>query len=243
MFENEDLNEKLSPALYLVPTPIGNVEDITLRALKVLANADIVACEDTRTSAVLLKKIGVHALQLTSYHEYNEREKAPQLAKLIEEGKSIALISDAGMPALSDPGYRLINETIGLGQTIVPLPGANALLPALAASGFPTNEFMFMGFPPQKKGRKTYLERLASRDCTVIAYESTHRIAKFIGEIAEYCGEDRRVCIAREISKIYEEFIRGTAGEVRQIVAERKELKGEIVVVVERQEEKKMPED
>lgn len=219
-------------ALYLVPVPIGNISDITIRALRVLANAEIVACEDTRTSALLFSKLGIRAKTLTSYHEFNEREKAPYLAGLVGEGYSVAVVSDAGSPGLSDPGYRAVTECVKLGYKVIPLPGANALIPALSASGLPTNEFVFMGFPPQKKGRKTFLARLAEQDCTVVAYESTHRIAKFVDELVENCGPERKIVIAREISKIYEEFIRGTAAEVRAIIAERKELKGELVVII-----------
>lgn len=237
MFDINNLLVELEPALYLVPTPIGNLEDISYRALKILVSADIIACEDTRNTASLLRKLGIHAKQLTSYHEYNEREKSPQLAEAIKQGKSIALVSDAGTPALSDPGYRLINEAIDREVKVIALPGANALLPALSASGFATNEFIFMGFPPQKKGRQTFLKRVADRDCTVVLYESTHRIGKLINEIAEYCGADRKVCIAREISKMFEEYIRGTAEELQTIMATRKELKGEIVVVIERKAE------
>lgn len=236
MFDTSNLKCELEPALYLVPTPIGNLEDITFRAMRVLATADIVACEDTRTTASLLKKIEVHANQLTSYHEYNEREKAPYLADLIKQGKSVALVSDAGTPALSDPGYRLINSAIELGLKIIALPGANALLPALSSSGFPTNEFTFMGFPPQKKGRQTFLKRVSEQETTVILYESTHRIIKLVTELGEHCGDDRQVCIAREISKIYEEYLRGTIGELKLTLATRKELKGEIVVIIARKE-------
>ena len=205
--------------------------------IRVLANVDVVACEDTRTSAQLFSKLGIRAKLLTSYHEYNEREKAPYLAGLVADGYSVAIVSDAGTPGLSDPGYRAVNEAIDNGIKIIPLPGANALLPALSASGMPTNEFIFMGFPPQKKGRKTFLARVAEQDCTVVTYESTHRIAKYIDEIVEACGPDRRIVIAREISKIYEEFIRGTAAEVRSIIEQRKELKGEIVVIISKNEE------
>ncbi len=236
MFDTSNLKCELESALYLVPTPIGNLEDITFRAMRVLATVDMVACEDTRTTASLLKKIGVHATQLTSYHEYNEREKAPYLADLIKQGKSVALVSDAGTPALSDPGYRLINSTIELGLKIIALPGANALLPALSSSGFPTNEFIFMGFPPQKKGRQTFLKRVSEQETTVIIYESTHRIIKLVSELGEHCGDERQICIAREISKIYEEYLRGTIGELKITLAQRKELKGEIVVVIARKE-------
>lgn len=229
----------LEPALYLVPTPIGNLEDITLRAIKTLSSADIIACEDTRTSQNLLKKLDISFNKLISYHEYNEKERAAGLVQNIISGKSVALISDAGTPGISDPGYRIINEAITNNIKIIPLPGANALLPALLGSGFPTNEFLFLGFPPQKKGRQTFLKGACEYSQTLIMYESTHRIGKLITEITEYFGEDTQICIARELTKIYEEFIRGTAKEVLEIYNTRKELKGEMVVVINKREKSK----
>jgi 16S rRNA (cytidine1402-2'-O)-methyltransferase len=228
----DNLIINLEPALYLVPTPIGNLDDITIRALKTLSSADVIACEDTRTSLSLLRKYDIRPQILTSCHEYNEKAKGESLAEMIESGKSVALVSDAGSPALSDPGFRTVNAVLERGLKVIALPGATALVPALSASGFPSDEFMFMGFPPQKKGRQTFIKKALSQECTVILYESTHRIVRLINEIVELDADDKEICIAREISKIYEEYIRGTAKELQNILAERKELKGEIVVLI-----------
>ena len=232
MFDLNNLSVELEPALYLIPTPIGNLEDITLRALKAISSVDMLACEDTRTTAQLLRHYGISAKRLTSYHEYNEREKSIELATMIETGMAVGLVSDAGSPGISDPGYRIINETVSRGLKVITLPGANALIPAITGTGFPTNEFKFVGFPPQKKGRQTFLKKVIDENCTVIMYESTHRIHKLIKELSQLCNPERQVCIAREISKLYEEFIRGTIAEVLQIIATRKEIKGEIVVIL-----------
>lgn len=235
--QTENKNIELEAALYLVPTPIGNLDDITLRAMKVLSAANIIACEDTRTTQSLLKKLEIRYEKLLSYHEYNERERAAELVQAMLAGKSVAIVSDAGTPAISDPGYRIINEAINNEIKIIPLPGANAMLPALLGSGFATNEFLFLGFPPQKKGRQTFLTNAAKMPQTLIIYESTHRIGKLIKEIVEHFGGDTQICIARELSKIYEEFIRGTAEEVLAIFEQRKEFKGEIVVLINKRED------
>lgn len=232
MLDLNNLNVSLQPALYLIPTPIGNLEDITIRALKAISSVDMLACEDTRTSAQLLRHYNITANKLTSYHEYNEREKSIELADMIESGMAVGLVSDAGSPGISDPGYRVIHEVVARGLKVIALPGANAFIPAITSSGFPTNEFKFVGFPPQKKGRQTFLKNVISEECTVIMYESTHRIHKLINELAELCSPEREICIAREISKMYEEFIRGTITEVKAEAAKRKEIKGEIVVVL-----------
>ncbi len=229
--------KKLEPALYLVPTPIGNIDDITIRAVKVLSSANIIACEDTRNSIKLLKMLNIHYEKLISYHEYNERDRAVELIRAIENGKSVAIISDAGSPGISDPGFRVINEAIKSNIKIIPLPGANAILPAILGSGFALNEFVFLGFPPQKKGRKTFLLNASQITKTLIIYESTHRIGKLIKEIIEYFGSETEICIAREISKKFEEFIRGTAIEIYDIYEQRKEFKGEIVVVINKRED------
>jgi 16S rRNA (cytidine1402-2'-O)-methyltransferase len=232
MFDINNLNIELVPALYLIPTPIGNLDDITLRALKTISSVDMLACEDTRTTAQLLRHYGISAKRLTSYHEYNERDKSIELANMIEIGLPVGLVSDAGSPGISDPGYRIINETVTRGLKVIALPGANALIPAITSTGFPTNEFKFVGFPPQKKGRQTFLKNIIEEKCTVIMYESTHRIHKLINELSELISPDREICIGREISKLYEEFIRGTISEVKQILNMRKEIKGEIVVIL-----------
>ncbi len=224
--------EAIKSALYLVPTPIGNLEDITLRALRTLAEVDIVACEDTRTTGQLLKLLGIKAKSVESYHDHNEKVKSDYLISKILNGQSVALVSDAGSPIISDPGWRLVQSAIQSNVEIIPLPGATAFVPALSASGLATDEFCFLGFPPQKKGRKTFLERISQIDMSIVVYESPHRIAKFVDELIATCGAERQICVAREITKIYEEFIRGTAIEVKDYIA-KNNLKGEIVVIIE----------
>ena len=222
----------IEAALYIVPTPIGNLDDITLRAIKVLKEADNVACEDTRRAGQLMKMLEISGKKFISYHEHNEREKAVQIAAIIAEGKSVALVSDAGTPGISDPAYRLINECIRSGIKIVPLPGATAFIPALLASGFGTDKFVFLGFPPHKKGRKTFINNLAQLEMTAILYESPYRIQKLIKEMLEAGMAHREICIAREITKIHEEFIRGTVAECLEILNTHNNLKGEFVIVV-----------
>lgn len=228
----KDETQELLPALYIVPTPIGNLDDITLRALKILAAADIIACEDTRNTGKLLNHYSIFSKKLESYYEFNELKKSQILIKEILNGKIVALTSDAGYPGISDPAYRIINEAISNNINVVPLPGAAAFLPALVGSGFPTDCFKFVGFPPQKKGRKTFIKKAAQEECTVIFYESPHRILKLIEELIEICGNDRRVCIAREISKIYEEFIRGNLKSVKNELVSNNKVKGEFVVIL-----------
>lgn len=227
------MDEPGKSALYLVPTPVGNMEDITQRALNVLRRADIIACEDTRRTGKLLQMLGIENKKMISYHEHNEKERSSQLVNEIKSGQNIALTTDAGTPAISDPGYRLVNAAIEENIEIISLPGATAFVPALAASGLPVHNFLFMGFPPLKKGRKTFFEKIAKEPYTVILYESPYRIEKIVKEIAEYCGADRNICLAREISKIHEEYIRGTADEVLEEIKKRKSLKGEFVVLIE----------
>lgn len=223
---------KLKPGLYIVPTPIGNLEDITLRAMKILRQADIIACEDTRHTGQLLKLLDIKNKKLSSYHEQNEKEKAVQLVNEILTGFSVALVSDAGTPGLSDPGYRIIQSAIENYVDIVSLPGPSAFLPALIASGLPVNNFIFFGFPPQKKGRKTFLNILKKCEYTSILYESPFRIIKLLDELIEILGENHRICIAREISKIFEEYIRGSLDECRDLMKKRAFIKGEFVVVI-----------
>lgn len=223
---------KLEPAIYLVPTPIGNLEDITIRALRVLASADVVACEDTRHTGNLLKQYGINANKFDSFHEHNEKTKAAALVSLVEAGKSIALVTDAGSPGISDPGYRLVHQAIESGVGIVPLPGPTAFVPALTASGMAVDSFVFLGFPPQKKGRQTFMKHLAELEHTAILYESPYRAVKLAEEIVEYCGAERQVCFCREISKVFEEFIRGNASECLHQLSARQAVKGEFVVVV-----------
>ncbi len=216
--------------LYLVPTPIGNIEDITYRAVKVLQDVDLILAEDTRTSGHLLKHYEI-ATKMSAYHAFNEHKTVDQYVAYLAEGSSIALISDAGTPGISDPGFLLLRSCIDAGIEVSVLPGATAIIPALVMSGLPCDKFYFEGFLPHKKGRKTRWEALAQMVSTIALYESPHRIKKCIDEVALYCGEERQVAIVRELSKVYEEVIRGTAIEVSRLLTERK-LKGEIVVVI-----------
>lgn len=222
--------ESIKGKIYLVPTPIGNMGDITRRALEVLAEVDIVACEDTRHSGNLLKKLDLKK-KLISYHDFNEAARAQQLIANILEGASVAVITDGGSPGISDPAYRIVRTAIDKGVDIVPLPGATAIIPALTASGLPTDRFFFEGFlPPKTVARKKRLERLKELEHTIVFYESPHRIEKTLRDILEVLGE-REACLAREISKKFEEFMRGSIGELVEKVGN-KTVKGEIVIVV-----------
>lgn len=216
--------------LYIVPTPIGNLEDITLRALRVLKEVDLIAAEDTRHTQHLLTHFGIHK-PLTSYHEHNEREKAFSLVVRIKSGANIALVSDAGTPAIADPGFRLVVAAIRAGIQIVPLPGASALATVLSASGLPTDRFLFEGFLPAKKHeRKAKLQALRDVSATLAFYEAPHRLNDTLGDMQQILGE-REIVIAREVSKIHEEFLRGKVGEVINQLAGR-DVKGEITIVV-----------
>jgi 16S rRNA (cytidine1402-2'-O)-methyltransferase len=216
--------------LYIVPTPIGNLEDITLRALRVLKEVDLIAAEDTRHTQQLLTHHGIKTA-LTSYHEYNERAKALTLVERIKNGASVALVSDAGTPAISDPGFRLVSEAIRAGVDIVPLPGASALVTVLSASGLPTDRFLFEGFLPAKKSARTAkLQGLREVSATLVFYEAPHRLHETLSAIQQIFG-DRQIVVAREVSKIHEEFLRGTVGEVIERLVDR-QIKGEITIVV-----------
>ena len=216
--------------LYLVPTPIGNLGDITARALEVLRSVDLIACEDTRTTGSLLHKFEIKK-RLVSYHEYNERQRAGQLADMIAQGQSVALVTDAGSPGISDPAYRIVRETIELGITVEALPGPCAIIPALTASGLPTDRFFYEGFLSNKSGaRRTRLEALKGLDHTLVFYESPHRLVKSLTDMKEILG-DRQACVAREISKKFEEYQRGSLGDIITQY-EKRSVKGEIVIVV-----------
>lgn len=216
--------------LYLVPTPIGNLGDITSRALVILNHVDLVACEDTRVSGSLLAKFEIKK-KLISYHEFNERQRAGQLTEILKSGQSIAVVTDAGSPGISDPAYRVVKAVIDAGLTVVPLPGPNALIPALAGSGLPTDRFFFEGFLPHKSGaRQTRLSKLAELEHTLIFYESPHRVLKSLGDMKETLG-DRPACMAREISKKFEEFLRGNISDILSALAGRA-IKGEIVLII-----------
>jgi 16S rRNA (cytidine1402-2'-O)-methyltransferase len=222
----------MTAALYLVATPIGNLEDITLRALRVLREADLIACEDTRQTGKLLRHFDIIDKPMVSYHEHNEAARARELVAKLEAGASIALVSDAGTPLVSDPGYRLVTAAIAAGIPVVPVPGASAILGALAAAGLPTDAFRFCGFLPAKAGqRKKALEELQGEDCTMIFYEAPHRILDTLTDIAAVYGE-RPVVVARELTKLHEEFLRGTVMEVRAQLAARPSVKGEIALVI-----------
>ena len=229
--------DTLAPGLYLVATPIGNLGDITLRALEVLKQADRIACEDTRQTQRLLNHYGI-ATPTISYHEHNERDRAAKLIEELKQGARIAVVSDAGMPGISDPGSVLVREAIAAGISVIPIPGANAALTALIASGLPTDDLHFMGFLPEKAGaRRTRLEALAMRqrdsEQTVILYEAPHRIADTLADLEAVFGPGLRIVAARELTKLHEEFLRGTIAEVRAQLANRDRIRGEFVLLIE----------
>lgn len=219
------------PKLYIIPTPIGNLEDMTYRAVRLLGEVDIVLAEDTRTSQVLLKHYGIER-KLYSHHKFNEHATVEFVASQIEAGKSVALISDAGTPGISDPGFLLVRTCLERGLEVETLPGATAFVPALVQSGFPCDRFCFEGFLPQKKGRKKRLAALAEESRTMIFYESPFRVVKALGELAEQFGDQRRVSVSRELSKKFEETVRGTLSEAIAHF-EAHPPKGEFVIVVE----------
>ena len=223
--------------LYLIPTPVGNLEDITLRALRLLKEVDVVLAEDTRTSGILLKHYDIKAT-LVSHHKFNEHQTASQFASRMASGETMALISDAGTPGISDPGFMLVRACVEKGVEVQCLPGATAFVPALVASGLPCDRFCFEGFLPQKKGRKTRIESLAEEERTMIFYESPYRIVKLLEQLAESFGNDRRCSCCREISKLHEESVRGTLEEVLKYFTEN-EPRGEFVVIVEGKSVKK----
>jgi 16S rRNA (cytidine1402-2'-O)-methyltransferase len=222
----------LAPALYLVATPIGNLADITVRALETLAAADILACEDTRVTRVLLDRYAIRQ-RPTPYHEHNADEAGPRLIAALADGRSVALVSDAGTPLVSDPGYRLVERALAAGAKVVPIPGASAVLAALTASGLPSDTFLFAGFLPAKAGqRRTRLEELRLVPATLIFFESPHRISESLTAMAEALGGERRAVVARELTKAFEEINRGTLAELAAHYSAVPGPKGEIVIVV-----------
>jgi 16S rRNA (cytidine1402-2'-O)-methyltransferase len=222
----------LEPALYLVATPIGNLSDITLRALETLAGADVLACEDTRVTRVLLDRYGI-VNRPYAYHEHNANEVGPKLLAALDEGKSVALVSDAGTPLVSDPGYRLGQIAIEAGHRVVPIPGASAPLAALVGSGLPNDAFLFAGFLPSKdKARRDRLAELATVPATLIFFESPHRIAATIVAAHDVLGGERRASVCRELTKTFEEFRRGTLAELKAFYDEGATVKGEIALVI-----------
>lgn len=225
------------PTLYLVGTPIGNLEDITLRALRVLKEVDVIACEDTRQTQKLLNHYGI-TTRTTSYHEHNEMTRSAELVKAMQEGSSIALVSDAGMPGISDPGYRLTTLAIGQGIPVVPIPGASAFLAALVASGLATDSFRFHGFLPAKVGeRRAALQALRNSPRTQIFYEAPHRIVDTLEDVVEILGAARNVVVAREVTKLHEEFLRGRADDILRSLQARPAVKGEITLLIGKAED------
>jgi 16S rRNA (cytidine1402-2'-O)-methyltransferase len=227
----------LSTGLYIVATPIGNLEDITLRAVRVLKEVDVIACEDTRQTAKLLNHYGI-TTRTSSYHEHNEMTRSAELVLDLEGGARVALVTDAGMPGISDPGYRLISLAIRHHIPVIPIPGASAFLSALAASGLPTDSFRFSGFLPPKSGqRRQMLESVTASPRTQVFYEAPHRIKEAVQDVLEILVEERHVVIAREVTKIHEEFLRGRASDVLRELNARGEIKGEITLLIGKAEE------
>jgi len=224
---------QLSPGLYVVATPIGNLEDITLRALRVLREADVIACEDTRHTQKLLNHFEIKT-PTQSYHEHNEAARAQELVAKIDGGARIALVSDAGMPGVSDPGECVIRAALDRGLKVVVVPGPSALLSALVASGLPTDSFRFVGFLPPRSGeRRTTLEVLRDSPETLIFYEAPHRITEMLADLEQTLGKERHIALARELTKVHEEFLRGNIAEIAGELRKREAVKGEITVIVE----------
>jgi 16S rRNA (cytidine1402-2'-O)-methyltransferase len=231
-----DSSRILAPGLYLVATPIGNLEDITLRALRVMKESDLIACEDTRQTQKLLNHYGI-TTRTTSYHEHNEMTRAAELVFDLEQGARIALVTDAGMPGISDPGFRLISLAIRHQVPVVPIPGASAFLAALVASGLPTDSFRFSGFLPAKAGqRRQILEDIRESPRTQVFYEAPHRVKEALEDIVDILGRQRHVVVAREVSKIHEEFLRGHAGDILETLKARGDIKGEITLLIGKME-------
>ena len=223
--------------LYIVPTPVGNLEDITHRALRILQEADLILAEDTRTSGVLLKHFGIKNAML-SYHKFNEHQTVGRVVERLLAGEPVAVVSDAGTPGISDPGFLVAREAIKAGVEVVTLPGATAFVPALVSSGLPCDRFCFEGFLPQKKGRQTRLMALAGETRTMVIYESPRRVVKTLTQLAEVMGSQRQVSVCREISKVHEESVRGTLAEAI-VHFQETEPKGELVIVVAGREPEK----
>lgn len=216
--------------LYIIPTPIGNLEDITLRAIRILKEVDIILAEDTRTSGNLLRHLGIEK-RLFAHHQHNEHKTVTMIAERIANGEKIALVTDAGTPGISDPGFLLVRECIAHGIEVECLPGPTAFVPALVVSGLPCDTFCFEGFLPQKKGRQTKIKSLVQEQRTMVFYESPHRLVKALEQFAEYFGEERKASVSRELSKMFEENKRGTLKELADYFKS-KTVKGEIVIVV-----------
>jgi 16S rRNA (cytidine1402-2'-O)-methyltransferase len=230
-----DPSAPIEPGLYLVATPIGNLEDITLRALRVLKGVDRIACEDTRQTQKLLNHFDI-STPTVSYHEHNEQARTAELIALLQQGGRVAVVSDAGTPAFSDPGLEVVKAAVAAGVPVIPIPGANAALSALVASGMDTDRFLYAGFLAAKPGtRRTELEALAAKAdaLTLVLYEAPHRILETLADVEAVWGEQARVVVARELTKLHEEFLRGTAGEVRLALSARDRIRGEMVLLIE----------
>ena len=227
--------------LYLVPTPVGNMEDMTMRAIRLLKEADVILCEDTRTSGILLKHFEIEGKKLMAHHKFNEHGTSNGVVERLKAGQTICLITDAGTPGISDPGFYLVREAVAAGITVQTLPGATAFTPALVSSGLPCDRFCFEGFLPQKKGRQTRLEELREEVRTMIFYESPRRLLKTLEQFAEVFGEERQVSVCREISKIHEESARGTLKEVAEHFRET-EPRGEIEMILQGADEEALKE-
>ena len=226
-------NNSESPGrLILVATPVGNLKDMTFRAVETLQDADLILAEDTRVSGMLLKHFNIET-PMASFHQYNEHKVVHRFVDRLLSGDTLALITDAGTPAISDPGFLIVREAIEKGVDIESLPGATSIIPALVVSGLPADRFYMEGFLPHKKGRKTRLEDIAYRKETVVLMESPYRLLKTLEQLTEYCGEKRRVCVCRELTKLHEEHARGTLKEVLADFQQRQAIKGEIVIVLE----------
>jgi len=224
--------QDLGPGLYLVATPIGNLEDITFRAIRVLKQVDVIACEDTRQTQKLLNHYGIET-RTVSYHQHNERSRAAELGEELAQGGRVAVVSDAGMPGISDPGFRLVSAAIERGVPVVPVPGAAAFASALVASGLPGETFKFHGFlPPKSSARRRRLEPLRNSGETEIFYEAPHRISETLEDVVAILGAERRIVVARELTKIHEEFLRGPAGEILEKIRSRGDVRGEITLLI-----------
>ncbi len=223
----------LKPGLYIIPTPIGNMMDISLRALYLLDNMDYLACEDTRSTGKLLQHFELSKKKMFAYHDHNEAEKVDFIVDLIQKGNKIGLVSEAGTPLISDPGYRITQKAIENNLYIEVLPGATAFVPALILSGFASHNFAFMGFPPIKKNRNKFMKAVAEAENTVILYESPFKIKKLLEELSNFLDNSRRISVSRELTKIYEETLRGTIAEVSASINSKQTIKGEFVVVIE----------
>ncbi len=227
--------------LILVPTPIGNLEDITLRSIRILKEADIIYAEDTRVTKKLLSHLEIHK-QVVPFHAHNEHRSLDRVISQIQSSEHTVLVSDAGTPGISDPGFLLVRECVKEGIEVECLPGPTAFVPALVASGLPCDRFVFEGFLPQKKGRQTKFKEMAEEQRTIVLYESPHRLVKCLNQICEFMGEDRPVCVSRELTKMFEEYVRGTAKEVLEHY-EQHPPKGEIVVIIGKTEKEKNGKD